>query len=149
MMPQRIFKLEQTLTRKYDIEQTLYFEVGQDGLPREAAPAPVAEQGSTARGLSEGGEKRHEERLPQLNAEYIVHDDSVEQGWQFDVMRLFLDAMRGRDEMGGGELRTQVCRLANITQYKFYNRLLQRAIDEKVIVRTERNRHVVYQPAPF
>jgi len=149
MMPQRIFKLEQTLTRKYDIEQTLYFEVGRDGLPREAAPAPVAEQGSPARGLSEGGEKHHEERLPQLNAEYIVHDDSVEQGWQFDVMRLFLDAMRGRDEMGGGELRTQVCRLANITQYKFYNRLLQRAIDEKVIVKTERNRHVVYQPAPF
>ena len=139
LMPQRIFKVEQTLTRKYDIEQTMYFEVGDDGLPRECA-VPV--DGSA-------GESPAKERLPQLNAEYIVHDDSVEQGWQFDVMRLFLDAMRGREEIGGGELRTEVCRLANITQYKFYNKLLQRAIDEKVIVKTERDRRVVYQPAPF
>ena len=139
LMPQRIFKVEQTLTRKYDIEQTMYFEVGDDGLPRECA-VPV--DGSA-------GETPAKERLPQLNAEYIVHDDSVEQGWQFDVMRLFLDAMRGREEIGGGELRTEVCRLANITQYKFYNKLLQRAIDEKVIVKTERDRRVVYQPAPF
>ena len=27
LLPQRIFSLEQTLTRKYDIEQTMYFEV--------------------------------------------------------------------------------------------------------------------------
>ena len=38
MMPQRIFKQEQTLTRKYDIEQTLCFEPGDGGLPREADP---------------------------------------------------------------------------------------------------------------
>ncbi|MBR1934290.1 MAG: hypothetical protein IJ841_11500 [Prevotella sp.] len=139
LMPQRIFKLEQTLTRKYDIEQTLYFEVGDDGLPKEASPSPIPE----------GGEKRREGGLPQLNAEYIVHDDSIEQGWQIDVMRLFLDAMRGREEIGGGELRTEVCRLGNITQYTFYNKLLQRAIDEKVIVKTERDRRVFYQPAPF
>ena len=33
LLPQRIFSLEQTLTRKYDIERTMYFEVGDDGLP--------------------------------------------------------------------------------------------------------------------
>ena len=138
LMPQRIIKMEQTLTRKYDIEQTLYFEVGDDGLPKE-----------TSHCLSEGGEKRSEERLPQLNTEYIVHDDSVEGGWQIDVAHLFLDAMQGREEIGGAELRKEVCRLANITQFKFYNKLLQRAQDEKVIVRVERDRHTFYQPAPF
>jgi len=84
-----------------------------------------------------------------LNAEYIVHSDDGGDGWQFDVMRLFLDAMRGREEIGGAELRSEVCRLANITQYKFYNKLLQRAQDEKVIVKVERDRHTFYQPAPF
>ncbi len=138
LMPQRVFKLEQTLTRKYDIEQTLYFEVDEQGLPR--ATSPIA---------FEGGEKQREERLPQLNAEYIVHSDDGGDGWQFDVMRLFLDAMRGREEIGGAELRSEVCRLANITQYKFYNKLLQRAQDEKVIVKVERDRHTFYQPAPF
>ena len=38
LMPQRVFKLEQTLTRKYDIEQTLYFEVDEQGLPRATSP---------------------------------------------------------------------------------------------------------------
>ncbi len=137
LMPQRIFKVEQTLTRKYDIEQTMYFEVGDDGLPR-TAPCPI-----------EGEEKRHEERLPQLNSEYIVHDDSVVDGWQIDVARLFLDAMHGREEIGGAELRTEVCRLANITQFRFYNKLLQRAQDEKVIVKVEHDRRTFYQPAPF
>ena len=98
---------------------------------------------------SKGGEKRREERLPQLNAEYIVHSDDGGDGWQFDVMRLFLDAMRGREEIGGAELRSEVCRLANITQYKFYNKLLQRAQDEKVIVKVERDRHTFYHPSPF
>ena len=84
-----------------------------------------------------------------LNAEYIVHSDDGGDGWQFDVMRLFLDAMRGREEIGGAELRSEVCRLANITQYKFYNKLLQRAQDEKVIVKVERDRHTFYHPSPF
>ena len=135
MMPQRIFKVEQTLTRKYDIEQTMYFEVGEDGLPR-ASPGP-----------SDGGEKRREERLPQMNRDYIISDENG--SWQFDVHRLFLAAMHGREEIGGAELRTEVCRLANITQYRFYNKLLQRAQDEKVIVKVERDRHTFYQPAPF
>ena len=149
MMPQRIFKLEQTLTRKYDIEQTLYFEVGEDGLPREASPSPIPEHSSPTRSLSEGGEKRHEERLPQLNAEYIVHDDSVQGGWQFDVMRLFLDAMRGRDEIGGKELRERVMQLSGIVVPFKYNKLLEQALEQKVIEKSMRDGRTIYRPAPF
>ena len=42
---------------------------------------------------------------------------------------------------GGG------CRLA-LRKFK-YNEVLKRAQDEKVIVKVERDRHTVYQPAPF
>ncbi|MBQ8936411.1 MAG: AAA family ATPase [Bacteroidaceae bacterium] len=139
MMPQRIFKVEQTLTRKYDIEQTMYFTVGQDGLPALCA-VPAAEAATPT----------DREPLPQLNREYIVTDDDEGSGkWEIDVMRLFLDAMRGQDEIGGQELKQEVCRLANIAQYRFYNKLLQRALDEKVIERTERDRRTYYRPAPF
>ena len=51
LMPQRVFKLEQTLTRKYDIEQTLYFEVDEQGLPRATSPiARLRRRGETTRG---------------------------------------------------------------------------------------------------
>ena len=136
LMPERIFKVEQTLTRKYDIEQSLYFEVNEQGLP--IAASPVAAQ---------GGERQSTERLPQMNRDYIISEDDGR--WEHDVRRLFLDAMRGKDEIGGAELRTAVCNLANIWQYKFYNKLLKRAQDEKVIVKVEHDKRTFYQPAPF
>ena len=137
LMPQRVFKLEQTLTRKYDIEQTLYFEVDEQGLPR--ATSPIA---------SEGGEKRREERLPQLNAEYIVHSDDGD-GWQFDVMRLFLDAMRGREEIGGAELRERVMQLSGIVRPFKYNEVLKQALEQKIIEKSMDGSRTVYRPAPF
>ena len=138
LMPQRVFKLEQTLTRKYDIEQTLYFEVSAEGLPVACAmPAGDADAGSTG------------ERLPQLNPEYIVHESDGKDGWHFDVMRLFLDAMGGEQEVGGGELRDRVMRLSNLVHYRKYNSLLKQAVEQKVIVKDEREGRTFYRPAPF
>ena len=136
MMPQRIFKLEQTQTRKYDIERPMYYEVNDDGLPVTCGEPSTVE-----------GERQSTERLPQMNRDYIISD--VDGRWEHDVRRLFLDAMRGKDEIGGAELRTAVCNLANIRQYKFYNKLLKREQDENVIVKVENDKHIFYQPAPF
>ena len=143
LMPQRVFKLEQTLTRKYDIEQTLYFEVDEQGLPR-AHPQPLpkgGEQGS--------GESRFSERLPQLNAEYIVHSDDGGDGWQFDVMRLFLDAMRGREEIGGAELRERVMQLSGIVRPFKYNEVLKQALEQKIIEKSMDGSRTFYRLAPF
>ena len=138
LMPERIFKLEQTLTRKYDIEQTLYYEVGDDGLPRRASsiPAPKA-----------GGEQSHTDKMPQLNKQYIIHDEQDE--WRVDVHTLFTDAMHGCEEVGGQQLRTKVCNLSNICSWQFYNKLLQQAQDEKVIEKSMRDGRIFYRMAPF
>ncbi len=139
MMPERIFKLEQTLTRKYDIEQTMYFEVGDDGLPRGTSSLPSPKE----------GEYRHAERLPQLNAAYICQDTDDKGRCQFDVMRLFLDAMHGDEQVGGGELRERVMKLSGIAIPFKYNKLLTEALEQKIIERIELNGHTFYQPAPF
>ena len=136
LMPQRVFKLEQTLTRKYDIEQTLYFEVDEQGLPR--ATSPIA---------FEGGEKRREERLPSINREYIVNDEDG--GWQFDVMKLFLAAFQGEDELTGGVLRERVMQLSGIVIPFKYNQLLHQALEQKIIEKSQRDGLTVYRPSPF
>jgi hypothetical protein len=138
LLPQRIFSLEQTLTRKYDIEQTMYFEVGDDGLPRGASPLPPS---------LEGDKRGGQEPLPKLNQEYIVHEEDG--GWQFDVTRLFLDAMRGEEEVGGSELRNRVMQLSGIAFPFKYNQLLTKALELKLIERVERDRRTFYRPAPF
>ena len=136
MMPQRIFKLEQTLTRKYDISQTFYFEVDENGLPRGAAVVDT-----------DGGADRSPV-MPGLNREYVVDDGDG--SWHIDVRRLFGDVMAGCVQITGGELRSQVCRCAHITSWKFYNKLLEQAIKERLIVRSHDDEgHVIYAPAPF
>ena len=137
MMPQRIFKLEQTQTRKYDIERAMYYEVGEDGLPK-ASPLPPPT----------GGGDLSREQLPQLNREYKVTEDDG--GWHMDVRRLFSDVLSGHDQITGSELRDQVCSRANIVSWKFYNSLLNKAIDEKVIMKSfDHVGHVIYTMAPF
>ena len=138
LLPQRIFSLEQTLTRKYDIEQTMYFEVRDDGLPRGASPLPPS---------LEGDKRGDQEPLPKLNQEYIVHEEDG--GWQFDVTRLFLDAMRGEEEVGGSELRNRVMQLSGIAFPFKYNQLLTKALELKLIERVEHDRRTFYRPAPF
>ena len=131
MMPQRIFKLEQTQTRKYDIDRAMYYEVSDDGLP------VICKQPSV-----------DTTEFPQFNQEYKVTEDDG--GWHMDVRRLFADVLTGHDQITGSELREEVCRRGNIVSWKFYNSLLNKAIDEKVIMKSfDHVGHVVYTMAPF
>ena len=135
LLPQRIFSLEQTLTRKYDIEQTMYFEVGDDGLPVSCGVP------------TDGGSKDKADGYPQLNTDYIRHDEHDQ--WQVDVRRLFSDAIGGRQQVTGAELRSEVCRLSNIRSWKFYNSLLEEAVNSKVIMKSyDHAAHVIYALRP-
>ena len=135
LLPQRIFSLEQTLTRKYDIERTMYFEVGDDGLPVSCG-VPTG-----------GGSKDNTDGYPQLNADYIRHDEHNQ--WQVDVRRLFSDAIGGRQQVTGAELRSEVCRLSNIRSWKFYNSLLEQAVNGEVIMKSyDHAAHVIYALRP-
>ena len=135
LLPQRIFSLEQTLTRKYDIERTMYFEVGDDGLPVSCGVP------------TDGGSKDKADGYPQLNADYIRHDEQDQ--WQVDVRRLFSDAIGGRQQVTGAELRSEVCRLSNIRSWKFYNSLLEQAVNGEVIMKSyDHAAHVIYALRP-
>ena len=135
LLPQRIFKLEQTQTRKYDIERTMYFEVGDDGLPVSCGVP------------TDGGSKDKADGYPQLNADYIRHDEHDQ--WQVDVRRLFSDAIGGRQQVTGAELRSEVCRLSNIRSWKFYNSLLEQAVNGEVIMKSyDHAAHVIYALRP-
>jgi len=138
LMPQRIFKVEQTLTRKYDIEQQLYFEVDPEGLPRLTA-VPVE---------ATGGDGGKTSQLPSLNRDYVVYEDDG--SWHIDLPRLIGDVMAGREQITGSELKKQVCNRANIGKWKYYNKLLEQAVNERIIVKSfDKAGHVIYTPAPF
>ena len=134
-LPHRIFKFEQDNSRKYDWERELYFTVDDDGLPIES-DEPEEKSNSSK-----------QERLPQLSKKYIIQDENG--GWQFDVPKLFLDAMYGKEEVGGQELRNRVMLLSGIAIPFKYNKLLTEALEQKVIERYTRDGLTFYRPAPF
>ena len=137
-MPHRIFSLEQTHTRKYDIPDVLYYTVDEKGLP--VATGRPADEGQNA------GNSRS--KLPSLNDEYIVHE--TEGGWHFDVQRLFSDILQGKSEIGHPEMQLRLMELTNIKSYQRAAEVIREAIAQNVIEKGEdAQRHVVYRPAPF
>jgi KaiC/GvpD/RAD55 family RecA-like ATPase len=138
LMPQRIFKVEQTLTRKYDIERTLYFEVDPQGLPRLTA-VPVEGTGDSKGNVHEN--------LQPLNREYIITEE--DNSWRFDTKRLFFDAFSGCEELSGSELRSRIMQLSGISVPFVYNRVLKEAVDGGHVIRSTDGHLTVYHPAPF
>ena len=134
LLPHRIFKLEQLYTRKYDIEQQLYFRVDDEGLPcvTEAPPMPIY-----------GGYGMDEER-PTLNDDYVIHH--VNGSWEIDVPRLFTDVFQGYDELTGAALRYAVMTLGHIATRNLYNHCLEKAMKMQLMLKdTDKKNRVVYR----
>ncbi len=116
-----VFKLEQLYTRKYDIEQQLYFQVDEDGLPFETeAPLMPVYTASTSTADSSGEER------PSLNDDYVVHH--LNGDWDMDVEKLFRDAFEGNQTLTGAALRYKVKTLANIATNRLYNNCLEKVM---------------------
>lgn len=116
-----VFKLEQLYTRKYDIEQQLYFQVDEDGLPFETeAPLMPVYMSSTSTADSSGDER------PSLNDDYVVHH--LNGDWDMDVEKLFRDAFEGNQSLTGAALRYKVKTLANIATNRLYNNCLEKVM---------------------
>ena len=96
---------------------------------------------------TDSGSKDKADGYPQLNSDYIRHDEHDQ--WQVDVRRLFSDAIGGRQQVTGAELRSEVCRLSNIRSWKFYNSLLEQAVNGEVIMKSyDHAAHVIYALRP-
>ena len=135
LLPDRIFEVKQTLTRKYDITDSLYFRINQDGLP-------VACQGAQAAGNSVT------DNYPQLNKSYIVRDKNNQ--WHVNVELLFGDAIGCSPQMSGQNLKDTVMSIGNIKSWKFYNQLLDEALASGFIVKSfDHVGHVIYALKSF
>ena len=138
LMPQRIFTLEQTMTRKYDIPDVMYYSVGSDGLPvLSAAPAGSGIQ-----------QEPKNYALPTLNDEYLLHE--ADGRWSFNLFKIFNHAFNGREQMGHRELQEVVMTLTNVKKYQTSAEIFHQALNSRVIMK-ERSPlgHVIYKLAPL
>lgn len=120
-----VFKLEQLYTRKYDIDQQLWFEVDDNGLPFETEAPPMPVYMSAYNSMTSAAEAGMEDR-PMLNGDYMIyHPDG---SWEMNVPKLFTDAFECHDSLKGAALRFKVKTLANIATNRLYNNCLDKAM---------------------
>ena len=121
LMPHRIFKLEQLYTRKFDIEQCLYFSVDEDGLPCVVDEPPVTENTSEERNS--------------FNDTYVIHHENG--SWEIKIPELFTDAFQGHETLTGAALCYAVKELAKMQSTKFYYKCLNKAMDLGLMVKSK------------
>ena len=144
----KVFSVEQTLSRFRDIDGTLYYEVDDDGLPviaKKPDIQPRDEQGRFASKQSAGAYQMSSDKMESFAQQYIVrHPDNPQRPWEWDLRRLFADAMGDCAMMSRDDLRLRAMCLSHIRQAKYYDKVFDMALEQRVVQTTmDRNGRIV------
>jgi len=135
--------VEQTFSRKYRSFETLYYEVDNDGIPSKMSKPDLQPRDAKGRwiaseasyGQTKGGS------ADTLNNEYIIqHPDRTDKPWDWDLRRLFTDAMGNLPYMGSEQMMNAVMQLSHIRQKQYYYKVLDEA-EQQGVIRKCRDRY--------
>jgi hypothetical protein len=124
------FCVEQTMTRKYDIDGTLCYQLDDNGLP------VVADERTAHRENVKGRYISRQDTVQKFNREYIIdRPDDATHPWQWNLQKLFADAMGGWEIRNADDLENRARELSNIRQKAYYDKVLEAAINEGIVKR--------------
>lgn len=137
--------VEHTISRKRRCQQTLYYEVDDHGVPYTTKKPDI--QMRDAQGKFYASEKVVEDKL---NRDYIIDRPlQSDTDFEWDLRRLFTDAMGSLPCMGSEQLQQAVMRLSHIRQKQYYYKLLSEAEKSHIIIKNfDRCKRVVYMLTP-
>ena len=134
-----VLMVEQNMTRKYKIEEKLYYKVNDDGLPVVTVKPNYQPRDDNGRYKTNKPEAYQikSEKADTFNQDYIIRNDAnAKTPWEWDLKKLFDDAMADRAEMGLEDLQKCVMDLSGIQQSKYYDKVFRLAIDMRVVQTT-------------
>ena len=147
------FSVEQTLTRKYRIAEKLFYRINAEGLPEVTAKPDYQPRDSNGQYTTKKPEayQIRTEKAETFTQKYIIHNDgNARQPWEWDVRLLFEDAMKDVTTVGLEALQNEVMTLSGIRQPKYYDKVFQLAVDQRVVQTTmDRNGRIVAMLIPF
>ena len=137
-----LFSVEMNTSRKYRNDQKLYYRISDDGIP---VMVQHSEQGRDAQGRFTSTVDKTEA----LNQDYIIRHDDAERSWEWDLRRLFGDAMGALPSLSSEQLMEAVMNLSHIRQKQYYYRVLDEAVAKGVITKTfDRYKRVTFILSP-
>lgn len=127
------FCVEQSLTRKYDMEEPLCYTMDKDGIPVETDKPQVQPRDAQGRFASYG-----KADIDTLNRDYILtNPDGNGQGWEWNLRKLFSHGIGALPTVPYQDLKNTVMKEANIKSGKYYEKLFTLAEEEHVVRKTQ------------
>ena len=121
-----VFCIEQTLTRKYDIDEPMCYTIRDNGLP-ESCEQPVVQPRD-----AKGKFTAYDTPDPKsFNRAYIIShpDDS----WEWNLRKLFSDCFGDRALMSYQDLMDTAMKLSLIKRSKYFEKVFRMAEEAKVV----------------
>lgn len=123
------FCVEQSLTRKYDMEVPLCYKMDKDGIPEETERPQTQPRDAQGRFASYG-----KADPDTLNRDYIIQTpEDQDQPWKWDFRKLFSICIGSLPTVGYQDLKETVKKEANIKSDKYYDKLFAMAEEERVV----------------
>ena len=123
------FMVEQEMTRKYDIDEPLCYQMDDRGLPVAADMPNLQPRNERGQFASYGKAK-----VDTLNSAYIIRQpDNAETPWRWDLRKLFGTVMGSCATMGYQDLMRAVMDEAHIRQRNYYEKVFGMAEEERVV----------------
>lgn len=124
--------VEQSVSRKYRCLDTLYYEIDQEGIPFTTQKPDIQPRDTQGRWT-----KVTPCPKDTLNHDYIIeHSDKTDTPWEWDLRRLFSDAMGNLPSMSDEQLKQSVMKLSRIRQYQYYYKVLDEAEKQGIVRKT-------------
>ena len=138
-----VYSVEQIFTRKYRVGEKLYYKITEDGLPEVTSKPDFQPRDSGGRYMSNKPEAYQikSEKADTFNQKYIIRNEgNARQSWEWNLELLFNDALSDAAELSIDMLKKRVMTLSGILQPKYYDKVFQLAVDQRVI-QTTMDRH--------
>jgi hypothetical protein len=132
-----LFCVEQTDTRKYDIDEPLYYQVDDLGTPVAADMKGVQLRNTRGQYASKQSDIYRNVNADKLNRDYIIErPDRQELPWEWDLQRLCSDAMGGWEMRRPEDLEQRVKELSHIKMQPYCEKVINAAIDRGILTRS-------------
>ena len=147
-----VYSVEQIFTRKYRVSEKLYYKITEEGLPEVTVKPDFQPRDSGGHYMSNKPEAYQikSEKADTFNQKYIIRNDgNARQSWEWDLRSLFNDALSDASQLPVDMLKKRVMTLSGILQPKYYDKVFQLAVDQRVIKTTmDRNGRIVVITVP-
>ena len=123
------FCIEQSMTRKYDIDGPVYYQMDDNGLP-----VPVDDCDDSGNSAFSNYGKASVETM---NRKYIIkHPDNSSCPWEWDFRKLFENVMAGRSTMPYPDFEKVAMAEAGIKRQTYFMKIFAMAEERRVIKKT-------------